>query len=151
MPLLRKPGGSTLCVNCCRADEEGGAATTADAPAAAVATAPGLQPALLPANGPAAALANSHSGQASSEDEEGVLEAPPPLRGQLLRGSGAGAAPAIPAAGGSPAAGDTISQRIADKMLEGWALLDASCPRCAAVAAVLAWLAQAAHSGPYQL
>ncbi len=130
MPLLRKPGGGdTLCVNC-RGDGHGDAQAARAQPEEQIPSGQGkgsggmVQPVPPQRNG-------SSSGREGAEEvDEELLEAPPPLRSQLLP-------PGLDSEGARPAArqptaaanGDSTSQRIADKMLEGWALLDESCPR----------------------
>lgn len=103
---MRKPNSDeVICVNCGPADS-----------APAQATANGL------GNGIAAAPANGAINVPSSDEEELIQAAPQPLRERILQSStthSRGASQPVDS-----------SQAIADKMLEGWALLAEHCPQC---------------------
>ncbi len=147
-PLMRHPGGQQLlCVNCghdsAAGDASGNAAaqghmaTAAEASPADVATASATRLQRLP-NGTADVHASSGE---EDEEEEELLQPPPPLAARLRQAAasadsqprqqlGSTAAAADTAGGSRQRQGeDDASARIADMMLEGWAMLQEHCPR----------------------
>lgn len=118
---MRKPGGGgTLCVNCdpeAEPAENGGPALGNGISAHSDSEEEGAEP-VVPRRGQAPVAASGEADEAA-----GLLSAPLPLSQRLQQGRSA------LASGHGASREDPVTQRIADKMLEGWALLDESCPR----------------------
>ena len=145
-PLMRHPGGpQVLCVNCgsdsATAEPAGSApappATAGDASEGDSATAGASSLQRLP-NG----TADGHASGSEEEGEEELLQPPSPLASRLRQAAAATAGPPTSQLGGtaraaSAAAGSSAhrpgeedaSKRIAELMLEGWAMLQDHCPR----------------------
>lgn len=103
VPLMRRDT-ETVCVNC----------SQSPAPPPPPAAAP-----LPNGNG----LHHSDS-SGDSDVDDGVVAAPPPLRQRLREGP-----TSVPAAQRTEAAAEDATQLIADRMLQGWALLADHCPQ----------------------
>ena len=140
VPLMRKPASDeTLCVNCDL--QAGGAAAPGPPPPRAAAATPSTTPQagsdIRPhhmANG----IDDVDDGSSSADEAGPLLVAPPrPLRERLYQqqraeGPAPGAAASSePAGTGSSGPGsEEASQRAAELMLQGWAMLAEHCPRC---------------------
>ncbi|GAB4816168.1 hypothetical protein N2152v2_003214 [Parachlorella kessleri] len=123
VPLLREPGGGSIICVSCTADSGYPTPEDSQQKGAAASAAIELQQAAKQSPGN------------NKADEENLLEPPLALSLQLETAQQGGAAAAASTGCGlrqaaAVASGDAVSKRIADKMLEGWALLDDSCPRC---------------------
>lgn len=99
VPLMRRDA-ETVCVNC----------TQSPPPSSALPNGNGVH--------------HLDDSDASDADDGGVVSAPPPLREILHAASATGANVAR-----APAAPEDATQVIADRMLEGWALLAEHCPQ----------------------
>lgn len=129
-----------------RKETAAGSAAASPAPAAS-------RPAAV-VDGSASPAAAAAAASSELEAEEGLLEAPPSLSSLLRKAVASPAAPATTAGGPSPGeisawrpppsqaaaaaatappgsnGGVDVSQLLADKLLQGWALLEQHCPRC---------------------
>lgn len=108
-PLLRKPGGTPICVNCGEGDSDEDCKTVESAEKAkALPISQKKDEAGIPNN--------------VLPEEEQLLQAPPALRESLQVAEGGQSLSLVNRS-------SLVSQKIADKLLEGWALLDDYCPR----------------------